>query len=94
MFAAVTSAAVNVDGIIVGLAYVNSRYARPGEEIGIFALPPKPLIERPNKADLAPGDRVSVPDAATLLARFPDRAERAHWRGAALPQITPPAAAE
>ncbi len=91
----VTSAAVDVDGIIVGLAYVGSRYARPGEEIGIFALPPKPLIERPNKADLAPGDRVSVPDSATLLPRFPDRAERAHWRGNPVGQIaTPPAAAE
>ncbi len=79
----VTSAAVDVDGIILGLAYVGSRYARPGEEIGIYALPPKPLIERANKAELAPGDRVSVPDYATVLPRFPDGAERAHWRGQA-----------
>jgi glycine cleavage system T protein len=76
----VTSAAVDVDGIILGLAYAGSRYAKPGDEIGVYALPPKPLIERPNKADLAPGDKVSVPDTATLLPRFPDRAERAHWR--------------
>jgi glycine cleavage system T protein len=77
----VTSAAVDVDGVILGLAYVGSRYARPGEEIGVYALPPKPLVERSNKADLAPGDKVSLHDAATLLPRFPDRAERAHWRG-------------
>ena len=77
----VTSAAVDVDGVILGLAYVGSRYAKPGEEIGVYALPPKPLVERPNKADLAPGDKVSLPDAATLLPRFPDKAERAHWRG-------------
>jgi glycine cleavage system T protein len=77
----VTSAAVDVDGIILGLAYVNARYARPGEEIGIYALPAKPLIERPNKAELVPGDKVSVPDDATVLPRFPDAAERAHWRG-------------
>jgi glycine cleavage system T protein len=77
----VTSAAVDVDGIILGLAYVGSRYARPGDEIGVYALPPKPLVERPNKADLTPGDKVSVPDDATLLLRFPDKAERAHWRG-------------
>jgi glycine cleavage system T protein len=76
----VTSAAVDVDGVILGLAYVGSRYARPGDEIGVYALPPKPLVERPNKADLTPGDKVSVPDYATLLPRFPDRAERAHWR--------------
>jgi len=72
---------VDVDGIILGLAYVNARYARPGEEIGIYALPAKPLIERPNKAELVPGDKVSVPDDATVLPRFPDAAERAHWRG-------------
>jgi glycine hydroxymethyltransferase len=77
----VTSAAVDVDGVILGLAYVGSRYAKPGEEIGVYALPAKPLVERPNKADLAPGDKVSLPDAATLLPRFPDKAERAHWRG-------------
>lgn len=77
----VTSAAVDVDGVILGLAHVGSRYARPGDEIGIYALPAKPLVEKPNKADLAPGDKVSVPDNATILTRFPDKAERAHWRG-------------
>jgi glycine hydroxymethyltransferase len=76
----VTSAAVDVDGIILGLAYVQSRYAKPGDEIGIFNVPAKPVVEKPNKADLAPGDKVSLPDAATLLPRFPDKAERAHWR--------------
>jgi len=72
---------VDVDGIILGLAYIQSRHARPGDEIGIYALPQKPLVEKPNKADLAPGDKVALPDAATLLLRFPDPAERAHWRG-------------
>ena len=79
----VTSAAVDVDGIILGLAYVQSRYAKPGDEIGIFNVPGKPMIEKSNKADLAPGDKVALPDAATLLPRFPDKAERAHWREAA-----------
>ena len=81
----VTSAAVDVDGIILGLAYVQSRYARPGDEIGIFNVAPagKPVVEKSNKADLTPGDKVALPDAATLLPRFPDKAERAHWREAA-----------
>ena len=79
----VTSAAVDVDGIILGLAYVQGRYAKPGDEIGIFNVPGKPMIEKSNKADLAPGDKVALPDAATLLPRFPDKAERAHWREAA-----------
>jgi glycine cleavage system T protein len=76
----VTSAAVDVDGIILGLAYVQSRFARPGDEIGVYSLPPRPALEKPNKADLSVGDKVSLPDAATLLPRFPDQAERAHWR--------------
>ena len=79
----VTSAAVDVDGVILGLAYVQSRYAKPGDEIGIFNVPAKPMIEKSNKAELAPGDKVALPDAATLLPRFPDKAERAHWREAA-----------
>jgi glycine hydroxymethyltransferase len=76
----VTSAAVDVDGVILGLAYVQSRYAKPGDEIGIFNVPAKPAIEKSNKAELAPGDKVSLPDAAALLPRFPDKAERAHWQ--------------
>ena len=43
----VTSAAVDVDGVILGLAYIQSRYARPGDEIGIFNVPTgKPVVER------------------------------------------------
>jgi len=76
----VTSAAVDVDGLILGLALIHSRYSRPGEEVGIFTLPAKPLEEKPNKANLEPGDKVQLPDAATILPRFPDAAERDHWR--------------
>jgi glycine cleavage system T protein len=77
----VTSAAVDVDGWILGLAYIESRYHRPGDEIGLFSLPSRPVVERENKADLEPGDQVQVPDSATLLTRFPDDQERSHWRG-------------
>ena len=76
----VTSGAVDVDGRILGLAYVQNRYIRPGEEIGIYSLPAKPLPEKANKAELAVGDKVQLPDAATILTRFPDAAERGHWR--------------
>jgi glycine hydroxymethyltransferase len=76
----VTSAAVDVDGVILGLAYIQSRYAHPGNGIGIINLPAKPLLERANKAELELGDKVLLPDAATLLARFPDAAERARWQ--------------
>ncbi len=91
----VTSAAVDVDGLILGLAYIEGRYHRPGDEIGLFSLPGKPVVEKENKADLAPGDQVQLPDAATILPRFPDPAERAHWRGqAAGPAAEVPALGE
>ncbi|HEX9118799.1 MAG TPA: hypothetical protein VGA61_22220, partial [Anaerolineae bacterium] len=76
----VTSAAVDVDGVILGLAYVQSRAARPGDEIGIFNLGGKAPAEKGNKAELVPGDKVALPDYATLVTRFPDPVERAHWR--------------
>jgi glycine hydroxymethyltransferase len=77
----ITSAAVDVDGLILGLAYIESRYHREGNEIGIFSLPTRPVVERENKADLSPGDKIQLPDAATILMRFPDDDERSHWRG-------------
>ncbi len=77
----VTSAAVDVDGIIIGLAYVQARYARPGDGISVYNLPQKPLVEKSNKAELQPGDKVALSDDATLLPRFPDKVERAHWKG-------------
>jgi glycine hydroxymethyltransferase len=76
----VTSAAVDVEGLILGLAYIQSRYHRLGEEIGVFNVPAKPVEEKSNKADLEPGDKVQLPDTATLLPRFPDQVERTHWR--------------
>jgi glycine cleavage system T protein len=88
----VTSAAVDVGGWILGLAFVESRYARPGDEIGVFALPAKPVAEKEDKAGLAPGDSVQLPEAATILTRFPDLDEVAHWRGApvtAVPAFLP-----
>jgi glycine cleavage system T protein len=77
----VTSAAIDVDGRILGLAYVETRYHREGDELGIFSLPSRPVVERDNKAALEPGDKIQLPDAATILPRFPDDDERSHWRG-------------
>jgi glycine cleavage system T protein len=77
----VTSAAVDVDGRILGLATIESRYHREGDEIGIFSLPSRPVVEREDKADLQPGDKIQLPDTATILLRFPDDEERSHWRG-------------
>jgi glycine hydroxymethyltransferase len=77
----VTSAAVDVDGRILGLAYVESRYHKEGSEVGIFSLPARPVVEKCDKAELEPGDKIQLPDVATILPRFPDDDERSHWRG-------------
>jgi len=88
----VTSAAVDVDGRILGLAYIEGRYHRQGDQVGIFSLPARPVMEPDNKADLQPGDQIQIPDAATILLRFPDDEERSHWRGTevtSLPRFLP-----
>jgi glycine hydroxymethyltransferase len=88
----VTSAAVDVDGLIIGLAYIEARYHREGDEIGIFSLPARPVKEREDKADLSPGDKIQLPDAATILLRFPDDDEISHWRGeevSSIPRFLP-----
>jgi glycine hydroxymethyltransferase len=88
----VTSAAVDVDGWILGLAYIESRYHREDDEIGLFSLPTRPMVERDNKADLQPGDKIQLADQATILMRFPDDEERSHWRGeevTSLPRFLP-----
>ena len=77
----VTSAAVDVDGRILGLTYVESRYNREGDGLDIFSLPARPVVEKEDKAYLVPGDKIQLPDAATILPRFPDDDERSHWRG-------------
>jgi glycine hydroxymethyltransferase len=77
----VTSAAVDVDGRILGLAYIESRYHQEGGQIGTFSLPARPVVEKGNKAELKPGDKIQLPDMATILLRFADDDERSHWRG-------------
>ena len=67
----VTSAAVDVDGRILGLAYIEERYHRDGDQIGTFSLPARPVVEKGDKAELEPGDKIQLPDMATLLLRFP-----------------------
>jgi glycine cleavage system T protein len=88
----VTSAAVDVDGRILGMVYIESRYHRPGDGVSIFSLPARPMTEPDNKADLRPGDKIQLPDTATILLRFPDDEERSHWRGqevTSLPRFLP-----
>ncbi len=76
---AVTSCAIDSQGYLLGLAYVDKRYNREGEPIAVFALPPKSPPAKPFD-QLSHGDQVLLPEAATVLPRFPDDEEKAAWR--------------
>ena len=74
----VTSCSIDLDGYLLGLAFVEKRQATPGTPIGIFPLGGKSLEE----AEMVRGKRVALPVAATVLTRFPER-EGARARTAA-----------
>ncbi|MEA3350270.1 MAG: glycine cleavage system aminomethyltransferase GcvT [Chloroflexota bacterium] len=65
----VTSCATDKDGYFLGQAYVKNRYAKKGTQIFIY----QDVSKRPGKSllDLDYGERVALPEAATILRRFP-----------------------
>ena len=68
----VTSCAIDIEGYLVGLAYVESRQAKEGAGIGIFVLPEKPKAEK-QKHEFAAGDSTLLPFEATIVPRFPNK---------------------
>ena len=75
-----TSCAIDSQGYLLGLAYVDKRYNREGEQIGIFNLPKK-VPPRKAMDELSAGDQVLLHDEATVLTRFPEDEEKETWRG-------------
>ncbi|MFO7743602.1 MAG: glycine cleavage system aminomethyltransferase GcvT [Anaerolineae bacterium] len=74
----VTSCSIDVDGYLVGLAFVQRRYNVPETPIAIFPLRGESLEEA-----LLRGSRVALPIEATVLTRFPEAEEaRPAWMGA------------
>jgi len=65
----VTSCAVETEGYLVGMAYMDRRFAKPEEEINILAAAREPT-EKPLD-ELEVGDRVVVASEGTVLERFP-----------------------
>jgi len=63
----VTSCAAGLDGFLVGMAYVERRYAETGARIGIFNPGQKWCADLKS---LRPGDEVALHYAATILPRF------------------------
>lgn len=69
MIGQVTSCASDTDGYFLGQAYINRRYAKKGNLVYIYQ-----DVSRRKGMDLSNlsfGERVALPDAATILRRFP-----------------------
>ncbi len=64
----VTSCAADKDGFLTGQAYVDFKNAKKGTNLLIF---PHASSDAVAPADLQPGDRMTVPNPATVLSRFP-----------------------
>jgi glycine hydroxymethyltransferase len=69
MIGRVTSCTSDTEGYFIGQAYVNERYAEKGNLVYIY----QDVSRRKGKdlSDLSFGERVALPDTATILRRFP-----------------------
>jgi glycine hydroxymethyltransferase len=65
----VTSCATDSEGYFLGQAYVNRRYAKKGTLVYIYQDVEK--RKGVGLTDLSYGERVALPDTATILRRFP-----------------------
>ena len=65
----VTSCAVDQEGYLLGQAYLKKKYIAKGTPIAVFQSASGQAGKAP--AELAFGDRVSIPTPATVLSRFP-----------------------
>lgn len=65
----VTSCAVDTEGFLLGQAYLEKKYTQEGSPIGVYQSASKERGKAP--AELALGEKVTVPTPATVLSRFP-----------------------
>ena len=65
----VTSCAIDREGYLTGQAFLEKKYCQTGTEIFVF----QSASKKPGKApaELRFGDRVAIPNAATVVSRFP-----------------------
>jgi glycine hydroxymethyltransferase len=69
---AVTSASIDGEGQLVGLAYVQKQYADRGTRLGIFQRDSRRWADRP-LSELKTGDRVQLHDDIVVIRRFLDK---------------------
>jgi glycine hydroxymethyltransferase len=65
----VTSCALDTEGFLVGMAYVDRRHSEPGSEINVFPHPTREGWDKPYD-ELEPGDRLVLHSEATVTSRF------------------------
>ena len=64
----VTSCAIDKEGFLTGQAYVDLKNAAEGTKISIYQGAPDKAGKAP--AELATGDKVTLPTPATIVSRF------------------------
>jgi len=69
---AVTSCAVNKEGIQVGMAYIDKRFVREGAKVAIIPFPHSAREKIKSLEDVEPGDRIQLHVDATIVTRFPE----------------------
>ena len=70
----VTSCALDLEGVQLGMACIDCRYTEEGTPLLIFPLPPtKRAAGGKSVEDLAFGDRTVLPNEAAVISRFPER---------------------
>lgn len=65
----VTSCAMDTEGYLVGMAYIDQRHAAVGTEISVFPRPTREIWEKPYQ-ELQVGDRLVMHNEARVIRRF------------------------
>ncbi len=71
---AVTSASLDSEGRLMGLAYVQKQVSARGTRLGVFQLDARTWADKP-LGELKAGDRVQLHDSITVLGRFLNKKE-------------------
>jgi glycine hydroxymethyltransferase len=71
---AVTSASIDTEGRLVGLAYLQTGYSERGTRLGIFQVDSRSWADKP-LTELKTGDRVQLHDDIIIIRRFLNKKE-------------------
>jgi glycine hydroxymethyltransferase len=66
----VTSCALDTEGFLVGMAYLERSASAEGTPLWIYSLPERGAEKELRPGELGPGERVPLPNEAKVIARF------------------------